>query len=90
MRAPEAVRPLLGVLVDPAKVDADTAALRALVRIGEPSVAPTIALLRSEDAELVASAKAAALGDAPTGARRRQAAHVGVPARKGARRSSSA
>jgi hypothetical protein len=57
LRSSRAVRPLLAVAVDPAKFVIAPAAVAALVRIGKPTLAPSLALLRSEDRELVLRAR---------------------------------
>ncbi len=63
IRSEKAVRPLLKVVASSRKSDIASAALEALVRIGKPAVAPAIALLRGEDAEIVAYARNEALAD---------------------------
>ena len=52
IKAPEAVEPLMKVLLDPNKGDVATTALLALVKIGKPSVERAIKLLNGEDEQL--------------------------------------
>ncbi len=83
LRASEAVRPPLKILLSPAKDFAATTAVVALVNIGKPAIAPTVALLRGEDAELVAySTKEAsfALGPRATARRAAASAHIATAA----------
>jgi hypothetical protein len=81
----EAVRPLIKIVLSPAKMFAGTTAVLALVNIGKPSIAPAVALLRGEDAELVVySTKEtlAALSPRAPAAQTKGAAfaHVGIAA----------
>src|SRR6185436_1333397 len=46
MKSEAAVKPLIKILLSPAKADAGTTAVLALVKIGKPSIASTTALLR--------------------------------------------
>ncbi len=48
----DAVRPLIKVLLDPAKADAGNECLLALTKIGKPSVDAAVKLLKDEDKEL--------------------------------------
>jgi hypothetical protein len=64
LQASTAVRPLMAIVLSPAKADIASTAVTSLIKIGKPSVAPAIALLRSEDAELVAYSTAESLRDA--------------------------
>lgn len=65
MASEKAVRPLMKVILTPAKSPVANTALVALVKIGKASVAPAEKLLRGEDLELVTYAKEqAALGGA--------------------------
>lgn len=57
IRDPSSVRPLLRILLDPAKRDVHAAAVLALVRIGKPSVDAALVLLDGRDTELVAFAE---------------------------------
>ena len=52
-----AVKPLIKIILSPNKIDIATTAVNALIKIGKPSVAPAIALLRSEDKELMEYSK---------------------------------
>src|SRR5690606_24176805 len=52
IKAPEAVEPLMKVLLDPNKGDVATTALLALVKIGKPSVDRATKLLNGEDEQL--------------------------------------
>jgi hypothetical protein len=83
LRSAAAVRALLGVMLSPAKADAYVHAADALRDIGKPALAPTIALLRGEDAELLALARAEAkraVGIDPGAEKRVDTAHVAVAA----------
>jgi len=61
MKSTAAVKPLIKVLLSPAKGDAGTTAVLALVKIGKPSIAPAVALLKGEDKDLVDYARGEAL-----------------------------
>lgn len=52
IKAPEAVEPLMKVLLDPMKADVATTALLALVKIGKPAVDRAIKLLNGDDEKL--------------------------------------
>lgn len=85
LRAPAAVRPLLQMVLSPAKAPLAMTALIALVKIGTPSVAPTVALLRGEDRELIRHSESEQLrlaGGAPSEAEKAAAkrAHVSIAA----------
>ena len=54
LRSAPAVRPLLKMMLSPVKAAAQGDAVLALVKIGKPAIGPAVALLRGEDAELVA------------------------------------
>lgn len=71
LKSEKAVKPLLKILLSPLKADAGTTAILALVKIGKPAIAPTVALLKGEDKDLVdyskvESLKAAGAGDKPS------------------------
>lgn len=53
LKSEKAVKPLLKVLLSPAKGPLGTYALLSLVKIGKPAIGPTEALLKGEDAELL-------------------------------------
>jgi len=66
MKSANAVKPLLKLMLTPAKGAAQGDAVLALVKIGKPAIAPTVALLRGDDKELSEYAKAEALKAAGT------------------------
>jgi hypothetical protein len=78
LRSEGAVRPLLGVLLSPAKAAAHATAVMALLRIGAPAVAPATALLEGRDAALAAEGEAARRAAGETGPA--DVARVGVAA----------
>ncbi|HEY4121033.1 MAG TPA: hypothetical protein VGM56_24385 [Byssovorax sp.] len=87
MKAPEAIKPLLKLVLSPSKRAAGTSvtAVNALVKIGKPSVAPTVALLKGEDQDLVNYSKVESLkelGDKANDAAKKTAenAYIGVAA----------
>jgi hypothetical protein len=47
------VKPLIKAILSPMKVELGNTALNALIKIGKPSIAPTLALLKGEDKELL-------------------------------------
>ena len=53
LKSTNAVKPLIKVAISPLKADVAITAIYALTKIGKPSVAPLIALLRGQDKELV-------------------------------------
>jgi hypothetical protein len=55
IRAPEAVEPLLKVMLDPAKADVAATAVLALVKIGKPAVDGTVKLLQAEESDKLAA-----------------------------------
>jgi HEAT repeat protein len=57
LKAANAVKPLIKVAISPLKADVALNAIYALIKIGKPSVAPTIALLKGQDKELVEYSK---------------------------------
>jgi HEAT repeat protein len=57
LKSANAVKPLIKVAISPQKADVALNAIYALIKIGKPSVAPTIALLRGDDKELVEYSK---------------------------------
>jgi hypothetical protein len=61
LKSANAVKPLIKVLLAPPKAAAHLDSILALVKIGKPAVAPTVALLKGEDKDLVEFAKAEAL-----------------------------
>jgi PBS lyase HEAT-like repeat len=53
IQAPEAVEPLLKVMLDPSKADVQLTGVLALVKIGKPATERTIKLLKGEDEKLI-------------------------------------
>jgi len=88
LKSTAAVKPLIKIVLSPNKADIGATAVNALIKIGKPSVAPTIALLRSEDKELMEYSKgenlktnAGADGKVPeAAAKAAEKAHVGTAA----------
>jgi HEAT repeat protein len=52
--APEAVEPMMKIMLDPAKADAQATAVLAMVKIGKPAAEAAIKLLKSEDEKMIA------------------------------------
>lgn len=61
MKSTGAIKPLIKVLLSPAKGDMGSTAVLALVKIGKPTIGPTVALLKGEDKDLVDYARGEAL-----------------------------
>jgi hypothetical protein len=88
LKSNAAVKPLIKVILSPAKADVGATAVNALIKIGKPVVAPAIALLRSEDKDLMEYSKgenlkanAGADGKVPdAAAKAAEKAHVGAAA----------
>jgi hypothetical protein len=88
LKSTAAVKPLIKIVLSPNKADVAATAVNALIKIGKPSVAPAIALLRSEDKELMEYSKgenlkanAGADGKVPdAAAKAAEKAHVGAAA----------
>ncbi|HVY47830.1 MAG TPA: hypothetical protein VHB21_18205, partial [Minicystis sp.] len=85
MHADDAVKPLIKVLLSPAKADAGTTAVLALVKIGKPAIAPSVALLKGDDQDLINYSKTEQLkaaGDKATNDQKKAAetAYVGTAA----------
>ena len=88
LKSTTAVKPLIKIVLSPNKADVAATAVNALIKIGKPSVAPTIALLRSEDKELMEYSKGENLkanagpdGKVPdAAAKAAEKAHVGAAA----------
>ena len=88
LKSTAAVKPLIKIVLSPNKADIGATAVNALIKIGKPAVAPTIALLRSEDKELMEYSKgeqlkanAGADGKVPdAAAKAAEKAHVGAAA----------
>jgi hypothetical protein len=57
LKSSNAVKPLIKEVLSPSKADIAVTAINALIKIGKPSVGPTVALLRGEDADLVKYSK---------------------------------
>jgi hypothetical protein len=53
MKSEKAVRPLIKITLSPPKAAAHMTAVLALVEIGKPAVAPTVAVLRGQDQDLL-------------------------------------
>lgn len=88
LKSTPAVKPLIKIVLSPSKADVGTTAVNALIKIGKPVVAPAIALLRSEDKELMEysvgenrEANKGADGNVPEAAKKAaEKAHVGAAA----------
>jgi hypothetical protein len=88
LKSGAAVKPLIKVVLSPMKADVAANAVYALIKIGKPSVGPAIAVLRSEDADLVKYSKdenlkaaVGADGKVPdAAAKAAEKAHVGAAA----------
>lgn len=52
--APEAVEPMMKIMLDPEKADAQATAVLAMVKIGKPAAEAAIKLLKGEDEKLIA------------------------------------
>jgi HEAT repeat protein len=57
LKSTAAVKPLIKIVLNPVKAAGQTTAILALVKIGKPAIDPTIALLRSDDKDLVEYSK---------------------------------
>ncbi len=82
-KSEKAVVPLLKVMLSPAKADAGATAILALVKIGKPAIAPTVALLKGENKDLVEyskleTLKASGAGDKPSAEAQKAAASAYV------------
>lgn len=88
LKSEKAAKPLIKVVLSPMKADIAPTAINALIKIGKPAVAPAIALLKSQDKELMdyskdENLKAAAGpdGKVPEAAQKAAAtAHIGAAA----------
>lgn len=85
VRSQKAVRPLLKAILSPPKAPLAMTALVSLVKIGTPSIAPTVALLRGDDSELARYSESEQLrlaGPSPSDAVKKSAqrAHISVAA----------
>ena len=83
IKSEAAVVPLLKVVLTPLKADAASTAILALVKIGKPAIAPTVALLRGENKDLVEYSKVETLkaqgaGDKPSAEAQKAAANAYV------------
>lgn len=84
LKAPNAVKPLIKMLLSPLKAAGQLNALLALVKIGKPSVGPAAALLKGDDKDLVEYSKtevAKASGGDKSAAKGAETAHIGVAAK---------
>ena len=61
LKSANAVKPLIKLLLAPAKASAHIDAILALVKIGKPAIGPTVALLKGEEKDLVDYSKGEAL-----------------------------
>ncbi len=57
MKSQAAVKPLIKMVLSPYKAAGAMTSILALMKIGKPAIAPTVALLKGEDAELVEYSK---------------------------------
>lgn len=87
LKSEKAVPNLIKIMLSPQKVQVQSTAINALIKIGKPAVAPTLALLRGENAELIEYAKTETLksstgpdGRAPEAARKEAAKAYFLPA----------
>ncbi len=88
LKSTAAVKPLMKIVLAPTKADIGATAVNALIKIGKPAVGPAIALLRSEDKELMEYSKGEQLkantgadGKVPeAAAKAAEKAHVGTAA----------
>lgn len=88
LKSPKAVTPLIKAVISPVKADIAPTAVNALIKIGKPAVTPTIALLRSEEKDLMEYSKAENLkasagpdGKVPEAAQKSaERAHIGAAA----------
>lgn len=88
LKSTAAVKPLIKIVLSPNKADIGATAVNALIKIGKPAVSPAIALLRSEDKELMEYSKGEQLkantgadGKVPeAAAKAAEKAHVGTAA----------
>lgn len=83
MKSAAAVKPLLKLMLAPAKAAGQGDAVLALVKIGKPAIGPTVALLKGDDKELIDFSKGevlkAAAGDKDV-AKSAATAYVGTAA----------
>lgn len=54
LAAPEAVEPMVKIMLDPAKADCQATAVLAMVKIGKPAADAAIKLLKGEDEKMIA------------------------------------
>lgn len=54
LAAPEAVEPLVKIMLDPSKVDCQATAVLAMVKIGKPAAEAAVKLLKGEDEKMIA------------------------------------
>lgn len=57
LKSEKAVPNLIKIMLAPLKVQAQSTAINALIKIGKPAITPTLALLKGENADLVEYAK---------------------------------
>jgi hypothetical protein len=67
LKSTGAVKPLIKAVLSPMKADVGATAVNALIKIGKPAIAPTIAVLKSEDKELMEYSKLEQLKGAQPG-----------------------
>ena len=86
LKSPGAVKPLIKAVLSPMKADVGATAVNALIKIGKPAIAPTIAVLKSEDKEMMEYSKLENLKGAqpgqdgkpnPQAAKAAETAHIG-------------
>ena len=57
LKSNNAVKPLIKAVISPMKADVAATAVNALIKIGKPAIAPTLAVLKSEDKEIIEYSK---------------------------------
>lgn len=67
LKSTNGVKPLIKAILSPNKVELGNTALNALIKIGKPSIAPTMALLKNEDKDLAEYSKLETLKATPPG-----------------------
>jgi hypothetical protein len=89
LKSNAAVKPLIKAILSPNKAEIGNTALNALIKIGKPSIAPALALLKGEDKDLVDYAKTETVKATPPGSdgkvpasaiKAAETAHIGTAA----------
>src|SRR5262249_43608239 len=88
LKSGNAVKPLIKTVLSPAKADVALTSINALIKIGKPAMAPTLALLKGDDKDLVEYSKGenmkastGADGKVPESAKKAaDTAHIGAAA----------